>query len=488
MMIISWGQGRPGSAEAQGLKGIIAMATKITLPKLGQTMEEGLIVEWNKNEGDPVNRGDVLFQLESDKAVLEVEARAKGVLRKILLEPGTKVPVGTVVGIVAAEDEDISEVLAEVEGGSAEPERGDGETQAAGAQAAGAEAAGAQEAGAQEVEEEPPVHAPGERIFSSPRARKLADEKGADLARIAGTGPNGRIIEKDVAAYLERQPAATPLARQMAAREGIALEELGAPGERVRAAQVTTAAEGARVAAVEPAAAPGETVPMTGVRAVIAQRMAASAHTTAAVTLQSVVDVTRFVELREELKAAYADELGFSIGYNDLLAVIVARCLREFPYMNVRLEEADGKAVIRHLEQVNLGLAVDSERGLLVPVIGDADTMGVKQLAVTFRELVDRARQGKALPDDLSGGTFTITNLGMFGTDMFTPIINLPETAILGVGRIRPEPVAVGNQVEIRQRMWLSLTFDHRLVDGAPAARFLQGIMRYIESPYLLLA
>ena len=503
MMIISWGQGRPGPAEAQGLKGIIAMATKITLPKLGQTMEEGIIVEWNKNEGDAVNRGDVLFQLESDKAVLEVEARAKGVLRKILLQPGTKVPVGTVVGIVAEEDEDISGLLAEVEGGAAaagapeagaeeaqpqpaaEPERGDGERQE--------QPAPAPTAAAPVAEEEPPVHAPGERIFSSPRARKLADERGADLARIAGTGPNGRIIEKDVAAYLERQPAATPLARQMAAREGITLEELGAPGERVRAAQVTAAAEAARAPAVQPAAAPmaaapGETVPMTGVRAITAQRMAASAHTTAAVTLQSVVDVTEFVKLREQLKDTFAKELGFSIGYNDLLAVIVARCLKEFPYMNVRLEESDGKAVIRHLEQVNMGMAVDSERGLLVPVLRDADTMGVKQLAVTFRELVDRARQGKALPDDLSGGTFTITNLGMFGVDMFTPIINMPETAILGVGRIRPEPVAVGNQVEIRPRMWLSLTFDHRLVDGAPAARFLQAIARYVESPYLLLA
>jgi len=220
------------------------------------------------------------------------------------------------------------------------------------------------------------------------------------------------------------------------------------------------------------------------VRAIIADRMATSAHTTAPVTLQSVVDATDLVALREQLKDALAKELGFSVGYNDLLAMIVARCLREFPYMNARLE-AEG---IRQLSEVNIGLAVDQERGLIVPVIRGADRMGLKELAVQFRELVARAREGKALPDDLTGGTFTITNLGMYGVDQFTAIINLPECAILGVGRIRPEPAVVNGQVVVRQKMWLSLTFDHRLVDGAPAARFLQGIMRYIEQPYLLLA
>jgi len=223
---------------------------------------------------------------------------------------------------------------------------------------------------------------------------------------------------------------------------------------------------------------------MAGVRAVIANRMATSAHTTAAVTLQSVVDATELVALRTRLKEAFEKELGFAIGYNDLLAYIVARCLTEFPYMNARLDPEG----IRQLPEVNLGLAVDSERGLVVPVIRGAQRMGVKELALEFRALVARAREGRAQPDDLTGGTFTITNLGMFGVDAFSPIINLPECAILGVGRIRPEPVAVDGQVAVRQRMWLSLTFDHRLVDGAPAARFLQAIMRYIESPYLLLA
>jgi len=324
----------------------------------------------------------------------------------------------------------------------------------------------------------------------------VAREEGIALAGIPGSGPGGRIVERDVRAALAAQPLATPLARREAERLGVPLETVRTEGTRVRRADVLASAgapltPSAEVAAPPPAPAagparpePGELRPLAGVRAIIADRMARSAHTTAPVTLQMRVDATELVAVRERLKEALAPRLGFHVGYNDLLAVMVARCLVEYPYMNVRLEEGG----IRQLQGVNLGLAVDSERGLLVPVIRDADRLGVAELATRFRDLVARAREGKSLPDELTGGHFTITNLGMFGVDMFTPIINLPECAILGVGRIRPEPVAVGTEVQVRQIMWLSLTFDHRLVDGAPAARFLQGLARYIELPALLLA
>ena len=452
------------------------MATKVILPKLGQTMEEGTIVEWLKKEGDPVNRGDVLFQIESDKAVLESEARARGVLLKILVDKGQKAPVLTVVGIIGDPDEDISDLLSEIQGGPAatvSPVPG------------GEPAAPKPQEVAVATAEPSPVDArrEGGRIPASPRARRAAREKGVELGLVSGSGPNGRIVEKDVLAFLERQPAATPLARKVAAEVGVALEQVPAAGARIRAAEVRAAAVQPQVSR-PPITAEAEVVPMAGVRAIIADRMATSAQTTAAVTLQSVVDATEFVSLRAKLKEAFADELGFSLGYNDLIALIVARCLAEFPYMNVQL----GTDGIHHLKEVNVGMAVDSERGLLVPVIRNADRMRLKELAKTFRELVSRAREGKALPDDLTGGTFTITNLGMFGVDQFTPIINLPECAILGVGRIRREPTVLDGEVVVRQRMWLSLTFDHRLVDGAPAARFLQAIMRYVENPYLLLA
>lgn len=453
------------------------MATKIILPKLGQTMEEGTIVEWNKKEGDPVGRGDVLFQIESDKAVLEVESRAKGVLRRILVEKGIKVPVMTLVGIIAGEDEDISELLVQAEAG---PGAGAAEEKAPAA-AAVATAAPETEAPAAPA----PVHREGERIFASPRARKLAREKGVDLAYVTGSGPEGRIVEKDVLSFLQLQPAATPMARRVAQEMGVALGQLSTTGERVTAAQVLGAATPAGVV-VQASSAPaaGETVPMSTLRSIIAERMGTSAHTTASVTLTSVVDATEFVALRTKLKDALAGELGFSVSYNDLLAKVVAKCMIELPYMNARLEGN----LIRYLTEINIGVAVDVERGLLVPVVRGVDKMGLVELARTARDVVTRAREGRSSPDELSGGSFTITNLGMFGIDMFTPIINLPECAILGVGRIRLEPTVVDGEIVARQRMWLSLTFDHRLVDGAPAARFLQKIVHYIENPYLLLA
>jgi pyruvate dehydrogenase E2 component (dihydrolipoamide acetyltransferase) len=234
------------------------------------------------------------------------------------------------------------------------------------------------------------------------------------------------------------------------------------------------------------------------VRAVIARRMHESHQTTAPVTLTTEADATAFVALRERLKASLADELGFDLGYNDLLIKLVARALREFPYMNARLGDDSppphrGKgqgwesAAIRHLRQVHVALAVDTERGLLAPVIRDADRKELAEIARELRALVARAQAGQALPDELSGSTFTITNLGMHEIDAFTPLINLPEAAILGVGRIKARPEVVDGEICVRQTMWLSLTFDHRLVDGAPAARFLQRIKQLIEEPYLLL-
>jgi len=315
---------------------------------------------------------------------------------------------------------------------------------------------------------------------------------------VTGTGPNGRIVEQDVVAYLEALPKATPMAHRLAEQARLDLRPVhgSGPGGRITKEDVERALAAAPAVLPLPLA-PAEAVeavaevPISGVRAIIARRMHESHQTTAPVTLTTEADATSFVELRELLKASLADELGFNLSYNDLLIKLVAHALRKFPYMNARLEEGgsgepDG-GVIRHLREVNVALAVDTDRGLLVSVIRDADRKGVTEIAREVRELVERARAGKALPDDLSGSTFTITNLGMYDIDAFTPIINLPEVAVLGVGRIKAQPVVVDGQVCVRQTMWLSLTFDHRLVDGAPAARFLQWIKRLIENPYLLL-
>jgi pyruvate dehydrogenase E2 component (dihydrolipoamide acetyltransferase) len=381
------------------------MVTEIIMPKLGQTMEEGLLVEWFKKEGDPVERGDLLFTIESDKATLDVEATSRGFLRRILVPEESTVAVLTVVALMTRTEDE-------------------------------------------EIEDYEPRPA-GERVSASPRARRTAREQGVDLALLTGTGPDGRIVEEDVTAFLE------------SGSESISAE---------------TAQEDDRADIVI-----ADTVPMTGLRGIIAERTTQSARSTVRVTLVTEVDATLFVEVRERLKAEVADDWGFAPGYNDLLGMIVVQALREFPYMNARLS-ADGQ-VIEHLHEINLGIAVDTERGLLVPVVHHADDKGLRAFGEELRTLVERALSGELLPDDLSGGTFTITNLGPYDVDAFTPVINPPEAAILGVGRIRPKPVAVEGKVTVRETWTLSLVFDHRLVDGAPAASFLQRIGQLIENP-----
>ena len=297
------------------------MITEVILPVLGETMNEGTIVEWFKKEGDPVERGDHLFTFESDKATLEVEAPAKGFLRQIMVLAGQTVPVLTVVGLITkTADEDLS---------------------AYGVRVPGFEF---QVAEAMKPETlKPETLKPKTRIFASPRARRLAREKGVDLTLVTGSGPDGRIVERDVVTYLETIALTPPLAPTPPAPP--------------------TPAEAAEAIAE---------VPMSGVRAVIAQRMRESHQTTAPVTLTTEADATAFVELRERLKAGLAAELGFDIGYNDLLIRLVAHALRQFPYMNARL---DGERV-RHLREVHLALAVDTDRGLLVPVVRNADRKG----------------------------------------------------------------------------------------------------------------
>ncbi len=453
------------------------MITEIILPKLGQTMEEGTIVEWLKREGDAVHRDDILFTVETDKAVMEVEATANGFLRRILAPAGQTIPVlATVALLTTTADEEISSYRA--------PGAPAGEA---------AVPWPVQELGTL------PLEAPG-RLFASPRARKIAQERGIDLSPVTGTGPGGRIVERDVLSFVAAQAAALPaakataLAAKAAQALGVDLAAVSGTGVSGRIMKADVEAAVPTPQAVPPLPAgllTAESIPVAGLRRIIAERMAISHQTAARVTLVTEVDATAFVEGREQLKATVEGEWGFAPGYNDLLGFIVARALRELPYMNARLCADPGPAgqglTIERLPYVNLGIAVDTERGLLVPVVRNADQKGLRALSAELRTLVERARQGKSLPDDLSGGTFTITNLGMYDIDAFTPIINLPEAAILGAGRIQARPAVYGGQIVVRQMWALSLSFDHRLVDGAPAARFLQRIKRLVENPYLLL-
>jgi len=472
------------------------MAHEVILPQLGETMNEGTIVRWLVEEGDRVQKGDVLFQFESDKAVLDVEAPASGQMLKLCYPKGARVPVLGVVAWIGEPGEALpgrpqarhavespltpalSPVGERVEARlpAPEPLRGEGEAQPHGLQPPPSPygGGGGGEGQSDGLQTSPtPTDRPA-RIFASPRARRAAAERGVDLRRVRSSSPGGRIVEADVLAFAAAEGRATPLARKLAAEAGVGLAGIAGsgPGGRITRADVDHRRQ-----------IGGQVVPLAGVRARIAEHMSASARETARVTLTTEVDANQLVEARTRLKAAYSGELGFDIGYNDLLIAICARALREHPAVNSRLEGDS----IRLLDEVHVGLAVDTDRGLLVPVVRHADRLRLVEIARTLRELVARARAGNIGPDELKGGTFTITNLGTFGIDAFTPIINLPECAILGVGRIAPRPAVVDGQLAVRHRLWLSLTFDHRLLDGAPAARFLQRIAQLAEEPYLLL-
>ncbi|MBN1876194.1 MAG: 2-oxo acid dehydrogenase subunit E2 [Anaerolineae bacterium] len=478
------------------------MVYEVILPKLGQTVEESRIVEWMKQEGDAVQSGDVLFTVETDKAVLDVEAKKKGFLRKILAPAGDMRPVLSVVALMTRTADELLEVAEE-----------QGSKRAEGPGSEGAVSQGSEDA--KEQISSPLLSRSVVRLFASPRARKYAEDHGVNIALVAGTGPNGRIVEKDVVAYLETQPKATPVAHRLAEHLGVDLHFVTGTGPEGRITKQDVEKQGSKGVEGQESKGVGEQVdlsafplpsspprsvvaetPMTGIRAIIAQRMHESHQVTAPVSLTIEVDATEFVALREKLKVRLAQELGFNLSYNVLLIRIVARALRQFPEVNAQLvidtdqptSQMSSNAVIRQFEDVHVSLAIDTDRGLVVPVVRNADRKGLVEIARDVQGIITRTREGKIMPDELSGGTFTLTNLGMFDIDAFTPIINLPEIAILGVGRIKDRPTVYNGEICIRKLMWMSLTFDHRLVDGGPASRFLQYIKQIIEEPYLLLA
>ncbi len=440
------------------------MAFQVVMPRLGWTMETGSLVEWRRAEGERVEAGDILLAVESDKAIQEVEAVESGILHipPTSPAPGVQVPVGTLLAYLLQPGEALP---------SGAPTQGGEPMRAAGAPALSplTTAPGGSSAGAQ---------ASGPAPTISPRARRVARELGVAWQVLQGSGRTGRIVERDV--------------RRAAASRSRPLVTYGAVGPGVgEAAAARPSAEGMTRADAEAArelapAAGVARAPLSTLRRTIMERMAASARTTAPVTLTSEVDAGELVRLRARLKGDPSLMKGPAPSYTDLLALLVAQALVEHPQLNARLEEGG----IVPSEAVHIGIAVDTDRGLLVPVLRDVQAKRLGEIAEQAHALIERARAGMLTPDELRGGTFTITNLGMFEIDAFTPIINLPECAILGMGRIAPRQVvldAEAGRVGIRQMAFLSLTFDHRLVDGAPAARFLQRVKRLVEQPCLAL-
>ena len=442
------------------------MAKVVVMPKMGLTMTEGTVSKWLKKIGDEVKEGEPFFEAETDKLTNTIEATASGVVRHFFVEEGTTVPVLEKVAIIADAGEDISALL-----GDAAP--------AAAPEAAAAPAAAAPA----------PVRAPGERIVAAPAAKKLAKELGIDLALVPGTGPNGRITLDDVknwkpapaAPAVEEEPKkkASPLAAAVAKDLGIDLEKVEAK-DRVLAEDILRFLENTREKAEEKEEAPREElVPMNGMRKAIARNMLNSVQTSPTVTMNLSVDMSAMKAYREQLKSQE-----IKVSYTDLLVKFVSKALLEYPLVNCSVE--DTKISYKHY--VNLGVAVALDNGLLVPNIPDSDKKSLTEISAEVKELAKQAREGSLPMDRLKGGTFTITNLGMYGVESFTPIINQPEVAILGVTTIEDRAVVRGGEIVIRPMMTLSLTVDHRVIDGSVGASFLQRVKNLLENPALMLA
>ena len=440
------------------------MATIVVMPQLGNSVESCIIVEWMIAEGDTVSVDQTLASIETDKSTMEVPSTAEGTVLKLLWEEGDEVPVKDPLIIVGEPGEDISGL---VPGGDAAPAEADAPAE---------QAAAAPEAAAPAFATERATGA------VSPRARALAASNGVDASAIAeGSGPHGRVIERDVAAAIAAGPVLTSAARAA----GVSAAEGTGIGGRVSVADAGRTAEAAPAAAVAgPAAAadfPGASTsaPLKGVRKVVAKRMMESLTSTAQLTLNTTANAAGILAMRKKVKNA-DEALGLNrITLNDLVCFAVSRTLLKYPVFNAHLEDG----VLTEFEQVHLGFACDTPRGLLVPVIRSAQALGLKAFSDEAKRLAGGAIDGSLSPDFLSGGTFTVSNIGSFGIETFTPVINLPQTAILGVGAITPRPtVAADGSIGVEQRLNLSLTIDHQVIDGADGARFLRDLVAAIEN------
>ena len=386
------------------------MSTDVLMPALGFDMTEGLLARWLKNEGDPVEKGQAIAEIETEKATVEIEAAAAGILARIIVHAGETVPVGTLIGVIADAGEEVAAVTAPVP----VSETGEG--------AAPSEA----------------------RVKASPVARKMAEEAGLDLSRIKGTGPGGRVVERDVQAAIAAGSAPAP------------------PG-------------------VPAVPAPGAPVPLNRMRKMIARRMTESKAAAPHFYITVEINMDDAMKMREQLNALAPEAERISV--NDLVVAAAARTLARFPVLNASYREDN----LEMHPQVNIGIAVALEDGLIPPVLRDADKKPLKRIAAESRALAERARTNKLRSDDLGGGTFTVSNLGMFDVDEFIAIINPPEAAILAVGAVTRRPVAAAGEVRIAPLMKTTLSVDHRVADGAQAGRFMQEFKKLLENPVTLL-
>ncbi|MDE0608389.1 MAG: dihydrolipoamide acetyltransferase family protein [Anaerolineaceae bacterium] len=424
------------------------MASAVLLPKLGNSVESSLVIAWHKAVGDAVAQGELLAEIETDKATLEIESPADGLLLARFHEVGDEVEVMAPIGAIGAPGEDIEDLRPSSRPGAAPAQSGPAMTPPAPQIPSATMPTGSLLRG---------------RPASSPRARKLAAARGIALTGLHGSGPGGRILERDVQAALAGQPRLTPVAQAMLREGGYNLPERGSgPRGRIRRRDLIPAS----------AEEDAQRVPLRGARRVTARRMLESLQTTAQLTLHAHADARALLALRRRLKAGEISPALRAVTINDLLHYAVARTLPAHPELNARLADDH----ILRFRVVHLGFAVDTPRGLYVPVIRDAGRLGLQQLADEARRLVRACRDGAVQPPELEGATFTVSNLGSFGVESFTPVLNPPQAGILGAGAIHLRAVQENGVVAFLPHVGLSLTIDHQVLDGAPAARFLQDL------------
>ena len=440
---------------------------RIVLPKLGNTVESAIILAWRVEVGDNIKAGDLLCEIETDKATLEVESSATGTLLARLVDAGEEAPILSPIAIVGEPGESI-DGLAKVEPARNPASRPDEGTESG---LSTPPPAPPRQDGEGSQSLLPPDLSGGQRgVKISPRARNLAQRKRLDTSHVTGSGPDGRIIERDIEAALQNRQSVTPVAQAMLDSGDY---RLGAfTSSRVKKADLLPVAESRAV--IE--------IPLRGARKTIAARMLHSLQSTAQLTLHTNADATALKALRARLKNS-PEALGLrGIGINELLLFAVARTLPQFPELNALFEN---DTIYQHTA-VHLAQAVDSERGLLVPVLRDADQLSLRKLAAGAQQLAEACRAGKILPDQLRSGTFTVSNLGSLGIESFTPVLNPPQVALLGVGAMQLKPIEREGEVAFAPHIGLSLTINHQVVDGAPPARFLEALCRNIGDIDLL--
>ena len=424
------------------------MATKVIMPKLSPTMEEGQISRWLKKEGDKVSMGEPLAEIDTDKATMEMQALGNGVLRKILINEGQSAPLGQTIAVIGEPDEDIASLLSEAPAPAQQPEQKKEEAPSPAPEQPQPQPQPQTKTAAAANGRQPQAAAPSDsgRMIVSPLAARMAAEAGIDLRSLQGSGPGGRIIKRDIEAATSK-PTAAPVF------EATRIQQAGASAYRDE--------------------------PASQIRQTIAKRLVTSLGPVPHFFLTTDIEMDRAAEMRKGINALDPD---LKISINDIIIKVVAAALIQHPEVNASFQEK----IVRYYEQADIGVAVAIEDGLITPVVRAADQKSLSQIAAEVRELAERARSKRLKPEEYTGATFSISNLGMFGIDEFTAVINPPEGAILAVGAMTAKPVVRENEIVIRQMMRVTMSCDHRVIDGATGAKFLQTFKKILENPLYL--